>query len=143
MSDPAIQRALLSVSDKRGLAEFARSLSERGVEILSTGGSAKAIREGTIGVRASDLISVTGEFSKGDVLHVYDEKGEECARGLTNFSAEQTLALARAPDEQVEELLGFKIAGDVINRGNLVVLEEHHLPWEAPEEEGAVQVEVG
>src|SRR3546814_12393822 len=38
-----IKRALLSVSDKSGLAEFGRFLSERGVEILSTGGSAKAL----------------------------------------------------------------------------------------------------
>ena len=58
MSDPAIQRALLSVSDKRGLAEFARSLSERGVEILSTGGSATAIREA--GVPVTEVAEVTG-----------------------------------------------------------------------------------
>jgi phosphoribosylaminoimidazolecarboxamide formyltransferase/IMP cyclohydrolase len=40
-----IRRALISVSDKTGLIEFARFLAGRGVEILSTGGSAKAMRE--------------------------------------------------------------------------------------------------
>jgi phosphoribosylaminoimidazolecarboxamide formyltransferase/IMP cyclohydrolase len=58
MSDPAIQRALLSVSDKRGLVEFARFLSARGVEILSTGGSAKAIREA--GIAVTEVAEVTG-----------------------------------------------------------------------------------
>jgi phosphoribosylaminoimidazolecarboxamide formyltransferase/IMP cyclohydrolase len=58
MSDPAIQRALLSVSDKRGLVEFARFLHDRGVEILSTGGSAKAIREA--GVPVTEVAEVTG-----------------------------------------------------------------------------------
>src|SRR3546814_18023226 len=38
-----IKRALVSVSDKAGLVEFGRFLSSRGIEILSTGGSAKAL----------------------------------------------------------------------------------------------------
>ena len=46
-----IRRALISVSDKTGLVEFARALAARGVEILSTGGSAKAIRDAGIAVK--------------------------------------------------------------------------------------------
>ena len=42
---PAIARALISVSDKTGLAELGRFLAARRVEILSTGGSAKALAE--------------------------------------------------------------------------------------------------
>ena len=38
-----VSRALLSVSDKTGLIEFARALAGRGVELVSTGGTAKAI----------------------------------------------------------------------------------------------------
>ena len=45
-----ITRALISVSDKSGLAEFGRFLESRGVEILSTGGSAKALREAGVAV---------------------------------------------------------------------------------------------
>ena len=40
-----LKRALISVSDKTGLIEFARALSARGVELLSTGGTAKALRD--------------------------------------------------------------------------------------------------
>ncbi len=50
MSEQAIRRALISVSDKARLVEFARFLAGRGVEILSTGGSAKALREAGIAV---------------------------------------------------------------------------------------------
>jgi len=46
----AIRRALLSVSDKTGIVDFARALQELGVELLSTGGTAKAIREAGIAV---------------------------------------------------------------------------------------------
>src|SRR5213593_3378645 len=47
---PAIQRALISVSDKTGLVEFARGLREFGIEILSTGGTAKLLAQNGIAV---------------------------------------------------------------------------------------------
>ena len=53
-----INRALISVSDKTGLVEFARLLKLREVEIISTGGTAKALREARIPVR--DVSEITG-----------------------------------------------------------------------------------
>jgi phosphoribosylaminoimidazolecarboxamide formyltransferase/IMP cyclohydrolase len=53
-----LRRALLSVSDKTGLIEFGRFLAARGVEILSTGGTAKALREA--GVPVKDVSDHTG-----------------------------------------------------------------------------------
>jgi phosphoribosylaminoimidazolecarboxamide formyltransferase / IMP cyclohydrolase len=53
-----ISRALISVSDKRGLVEFARKLAGRGVEIISTGGTAKLLREN--GIEARDVSDLTG-----------------------------------------------------------------------------------
>jgi phosphoribosylaminoimidazolecarboxamide formyltransferase/IMP cyclohydrolase len=52
------RRALISVSDKAGLVEFATSLVSKGVEILSTGGSARALREA--GVPVKDVSDHTG-----------------------------------------------------------------------------------
>lgn len=53
-----IRRALISVSDKRGIAEFARSLNEFGIEIISTGGTFKALTDS--GVAAKPISEVTG-----------------------------------------------------------------------------------
>ena len=53
-----VERALISVSDKRGVVEFAKGLAEMGVEILSTGGTAKVLREAGIPVR--DVSDYTG-----------------------------------------------------------------------------------
>jgi phosphoribosylaminoimidazolecarboxamide formyltransferase/IMP cyclohydrolase len=53
-----ITRALLSVSDKTGLIDLGRALSARGVELLSTGGSAKTLRDAGLDVR--DVADVTG-----------------------------------------------------------------------------------
>jgi len=53
-----IARALLSVSDKTGLAELGRALAARGVELVSTGGTAKALREA--GLEVQDISDLTG-----------------------------------------------------------------------------------
>src|SRR5713226_7796860 len=53
-----IQRALLSVTDKSGIADFARRLRELGVELISTGGTAKLLRES--GIEVTDVSDVTG-----------------------------------------------------------------------------------
>ncbi|HEY6166711.1 MAG TPA: bifunctional phosphoribosylaminoimidazolecarboxamide formyltransferase/IMP cyclohydrolase [Verrucomicrobiae bacterium] len=53
-----IQRALLSVSDKTGLIDFARTLAAAGVELISTGGTAKAIRDA--GLEVKDVTEHTG-----------------------------------------------------------------------------------
>jgi phosphoribosylaminoimidazolecarboxamide formyltransferase / IMP cyclohydrolase len=53
-----IQRAILSVTDKAGLVEFARHLSALGVELISTGGTAKLLRES--GVAVKDISDLTG-----------------------------------------------------------------------------------
>ena len=58
MDQRKIARALLSVSDKTGLAEFARALARHGVEIVSTGGTAKLLREA--GIDVIDVAEVTG-----------------------------------------------------------------------------------
>ena len=53
-----VRRALLSVSDKTGLLELARALAALGVELLSTGGTARALREAGLAVK--DVADVTG-----------------------------------------------------------------------------------
>lgn len=80
-----IRRALLSVTDKTGLVPFAKRLTEYGVELVSTGGTARALREAGLQVR--DISDVTG-FPEmldgrvktlhpkvhGGILHVRDNK---------------------------------------------------------------------
>ena len=54
----SLRRALISVSDKAGLVDFAKALAQRGVTILSTGGTAAALTSG--GIAVTDVSTVTG-----------------------------------------------------------------------------------
>src|SRR5579863_436212 len=58
MSSSRIQRAILSVTDKTGLADFARKLAALGIELVSTGGTAKLLRDN--GVAVKDISELTG-----------------------------------------------------------------------------------
>src|SRR3712207_3017555 len=62
-----VRRALLSVSDKRGLVDFARGLVELGVEIVSTGGTARHLNEAGIETRAIDDYTGFPEMLDGRV----------------------------------------------------------------------------
>ena len=79
-----IKRALLSVSDKTGIVEFARSLSEKGVELLSTGGTAKLLAAD--GIPVTEVSDYTGhpEIMDGRVktLHPKVHGGILARRGL-------------------------------------------------------------
>lgn len=59
----AVKRALISVSDKTGIVEFAKGLHELGVEIISTGGTMKAIADA--GIPVMSVSEVTGFRNDG------------------------------------------------------------------------------
>ncbi|MDD2236116.1 MAG: bifunctional phosphoribosylaminoimidazolecarboxamide formyltransferase/IMP cyclohydrolase [Kiritimatiellae bacterium] len=77
-----VKRAIISVSDKTGVVAFARALADLGVELLSTGGTARAIREAGIAVK--DISEFTGfpEMMDGRVktLHPRVHAGLLCLR---------------------------------------------------------------
>jgi phosphoribosylaminoimidazolecarboxamide formyltransferase / IMP cyclohydrolase len=92
MDKRKIARALLSVSDKTGLADFAKALRKHGVEIVSTGGTAKLLRDA--GIAVTDVAEITGmpEMMDGRVktLHPKIHGGLLAVRG--NAAHERALA---------------------------------------------------
>lgn len=96
---------------------------------------ADSVAAGERGIRRQDVLSIQGEFTKGDVLHIYDEDGKEVARGLTNFSSEETMLLARHAESAVEDVIGYKTKSDIVGAENLLILADNHLQIDAPEED--------
>ena len=68
MADPKVKRVLMSVTDKTGVVEFARALSEEfGAQIISTGGTARVIAEAGIPVTPIDEVTQFPEMMDGRV----------------------------------------------------------------------------
>lgn len=103
---------------------------------------ADSVVAGDCGISRGDVISIQGEFTKGDVLHMYNESGVEVARGLTNFSSEEIMLLARNLDMPVEAVIGYKTKSDVIGAENILVLDDNHLLLDAPEDDQKLVVPV-
>ncbi|PTW60886.1 IMP cyclohydrolase /phosphoribosylaminoimidazolecarboxamide formyltransferase [Breoghania corrubedonensis] len=98
-----VKRALLSVSDKTGLIDFARALSQKGIELVSTGGTCKAIAEA--GIAVTDVSEVTGfpEIMDGRVktLHPKVHGGLLAIRD----DAEHALAMEEHGIERIDLLV--------------------------------------
>ena len=92
--------------------------------------AADAIAAGDRGVERGDVVSIRGKYVKGDVLHIYDETGAERARGMADFSSEETAILLRNPDLPAKQLLGYFTRAVLIEPENLINLEDRHLHWE-------------
>ncbi|MBI5595941.1 MAG: bifunctional phosphoribosylaminoimidazolecarboxamide formyltransferase/IMP cyclohydrolase [Elusimicrobia bacterium] len=97
-----IRRALISVSDKRGLVEFAKGLQELGVEIVSTSGTAKALVDAGVEVRPLDAMTGFPEILDGRVktLHPKIHGGILLRRSDPN-QAEEARALGLEPIDLV------------------------------------------
>ena len=103
--------------------------------LVITNEAADALAAGKRGVERADVQSIHGPYVRSDVIHIYDEEGVERARGLTNFSSEETMLLARNLDTETTKLLGYHTKATLVSRDNLVVLDERHLPWDSPAED--------
>ena len=90
-----IQRALISVSDKTGLVPFAQILAQAGIEIISTGGTAKTLREA--GLTVKDISEHTGfpEMLDGRVKTLHPESPRRFAVHSRQRSARSRRARAR------------------------------------------------
>jgi phosphoribosylaminoimidazolecarboxamide formyltransferase/IMP cyclohydrolase len=92
-----IQRALLSVSDKTGIADFARGLAELGVELVSTGGTAAALQEAGLTVRAIDDFTGFPEIMDGRVKTLHPK----LYAGLLAVRDDER-HMAQAEEQQIE-----------------------------------------
>jgi phosphoribosylaminoimidazolecarboxamide formyltransferase / IMP cyclohydrolase len=105
-----VRRAILSVTDKTGVAEFARSLVQAGVELISTGGTAKLLRDA--GIRVKDISELTGfpEMLDGRVKTLHPKVHGGILHVRDNASHRQAVAEHEIPpiDMVVVNLYAFE-----------------------------------
>jgi glutamate 5-kinase len=100
---------------------LADHLQVRGKLWLDRGAVEALIQDGksllSIGVAA-----IEGDFERGELVSCLDRQGHEIARGLVNYSAEDSRKIMHHPTSSIEELLGFIDEEELIHRDNLVIL---------------------
>jgi glutamate 5-kinase len=84
-------------------------------------GAVRVLRESGRSLLAVGVHGVAGNFSRGDVVACIDQEGQEIARGLVNYSAEETRRIMGQPSSQIEAILGYVDDEELIHRDNLVL----------------------
>jgi glutamate 5-kinase len=85
-------------------------------------GAAKALREAGKSLLPIGVHNVEGHFDRGEVVSCLDAAGQEIARGLSNYSADETRRIMRRPSQDIEAILGYVDEPELIHRDNLVLL---------------------
>lgn len=105
-----IKRALISVSDKKGIVDFARGLEKLGIEIISTGGTAKVLKENRVKIRAVSEVTGFPEMLSGRLktLHPKIHGGILARRGDSGHMAQVREHKIRLIDMVVVNLYPFE-----------------------------------
>ncbi|PKM43207.1 MAG: glutamate 5-kinase [Gammaproteobacteria bacterium HGW-Gammaproteobacteria-1] len=106
------------VARKRWLAGH---LQLRGKLTLDAG-AVRVLRESGRSLLAVGVKAVEGRFLRGEMVSCIDEQGREVARGLVNYSAEETAKLMGQPTSRIQELIGYVDEEELIHRDNLILV---------------------
>jgi glutamate 5-kinase len=85
-------------------------------------GAVKALARDGKSLLPIGVVEVTGEFQRGAVVGCLDPDGREVARGLINYSSDETRRIMRRPSAEIESILGYTDEPELIHRDNLVLL---------------------
>ena len=99
---------------------MADHLQMRGAVVVDDGAANKVRAEGK-SLLPIGMVTVEGDFSRGDVIAVRDATGAEFARGLANYSSSEARLLCRKPSADIEKLLGYAAEPEMLHRDNLVL----------------------
>ncbi len=99
---------------------MADHLQLRGSVVIDSGAVAKLRDEGK-SLLPIGMVSVSGDFARGDVIAVRDGAGTEIARGLANYAVSEARLLCRKPSAEIEKYLGYAAEPEMLHRDNLVL----------------------
>jgi glutamate 5-kinase len=99
---------------------IADHLQMRGSVTVDDGAVAKLRDEGK-SLLPIGMVSVEGDFSRGDVIAIRDSLGIEMARGLANYASAEARLICRKPSNEFEKLLGYAAEPEMVHRDNLVL----------------------
>ncbi len=85
-------------------------------------GAVHVLRESGRSLLAVGVRGVVGDFTRGDMVSCRDLQGREVARGLVNYSADETRRIMGLPSKDIEGILGYQVDEELIHRDNLVLV---------------------
>ena len=112
------------ISNKNSLQSRKQWIVSRGKSsgslVIDTG-AVEALKNKGTSLLPVGIISCSGKFEKGDLISCFDDKENEIALGLTNFSSQELQKVIGLKSEDLSSKLGYLVEEEVIHRDNLVL----------------------
>jgi glutamate 5-kinase len=105
---------------KRWMLSQARS-TQTG-RIIVDYGAAAALQQQTVSLLPAGVKSVKGEFQRGDIVYISEEKGTRIACGIANYAAADIVRISGFRSDRIQGILGYYYGQEVVHRDNLVLL---------------------
>ena len=90
-------------------------------ELMVDSGAERALIKQGKSLLPSGIVELSGDFEEGDLVKIINLERRELGRGLTNYGREQLVKIIGKKCAEIEMILGFKTADEVIHRDNLVI----------------------
>jgi glutamate 5-kinase len=84
-------------------------------------GAERALRQQGKSLLPSGVVEVAGDFEEGDLITIVSREQVKLGCGLTNYSSEQLVKIQGRKSSEVESILGYQAAAEVVHRDNLVI----------------------
>jgi len=91
-------------------------------KVILDAGAVSVIRQQGRSILPVGITNVEGEFTRGELVVCADQSGNEVARGLVNYNADEARRIMGHASKDIESLLGYEDEPELIHRDNLVVL---------------------
>lgn len=85
-------------------------------------GAVKVIRDGGKSLLPVGVKGIEGAFTRGEIVSCLDPEGHEVARGLVNYSSEETARIIGQASDKIESILGYVDEPELIHRDNMIVM---------------------
>jgi glutamate 5-kinase len=102
---------------------IAFTLRPRGKVVLDEGAINAIVHHGK-SLLPSGILRVEGDFSLGDAVLCLDTEGKTIAKGLANYSSDETKKIKGLKTSRIEQVLGYKHYDEVIHRDNMAVMQK-------------------
>ena len=108
-----------NLSEKKRWIGYATNISG---QITVNKGAVKALTEKESSLLPIGVLDIKGDFLKGDVVSIFDESGNEIARGMSNYNCKDCKKIIGVHSDKIVEILGYKNYDAIITRDNIVIL---------------------
>ncbi len=108
-----------NLSERKRWIGYATNISG---QIAVNAGAIKALVEKEASLLPIGVLELKGDFLKGDIVSIFDESGNEIARGMSNYSSDDCRKIIGVHSDKIIDILGYKNYDAIITRDNIVLL---------------------